>query len=153
ETTEAYYNRVVHTYSVWTKRKPDRSCPCQRCVNMSLQEGHPDASCFCDLCVSAFLRDKQAEGASPYYVKSLRNGLRTLLRSSGRDGKIRTVNLPRLSISVWSEDDVKKLVAAVPRAIFPLDTSMRALYRRHFWSTLIPAAWYSGLSQGDLFRL
>ena len=103
--------------------------------------------------VSEFLQEKQAAGLSPYYLKSLRSGMRSLLNFAGERERLRTVRLPPLDIDVWTEADISALVAAVPRAIFPLDDSIKALYRRYFWSTIIPAAWYTGLSQGDLFRL
>jgi hypothetical protein len=102
---------------------------------------------------SEFLRDKQVAGASTYYLRSMRAALRAILNFAGDTGRLRKVKVVPLSIEVWSETEVAKLVIAVPAAIFPMDDSMEALARRFFWSTIIPAAWYTGLSQGDLFRL
>ena len=83
-------------------------------------------------------------------MKSARHALKTLLLGIGDSGKVRKIKVPRLIVAVWREGDVAKLIAAVPKAIFPLDDSMRALHRRHYWRTMIMAAWYTGLSVADL---
>ena len=78
------------------------------------------------------------------------HALKTLLLGIGDSGKVRKIKVPRLIVAVWSKGDVAKLIAAVPKAIFPLDDSMRALHRRHYSRTMIMAAWYTGLSVADL---
>lgn len=135
DTSQEYYNGVASVYKTWSARSP---------IERALFDART---------VSMFIRDKQAAQLSTHYLKSLRDGLKTLLRSIGDTGKVRSVKLKPLSIEIWNAVDVAALVAAVPRVILAYNDSMRALYRRHFWCTIIPAAWYTGLSQGDLFRL
>ena len=134
ETTADYYRRVVSTYSSWS----------------SLDRARDQ---FTAAVASQFLRDKQLGGARPYYLKTLRGGLRTLLNFIGEKERLRSVRIEPLLIETWGLDDVCRLTAAVRVAILRFDDSLAALYRRHFWSTAIPGAWHTGLSQGDLFRL
>jgi integrase len=119
--TERFYRRTVSVFDGWS---------CGR-------EMTPSS-------VSEFLRDKQRGGASPYYLRSLRSGLRALLNFEGHAEKIRSVKLPPLDNATWQPSDVPRLIAAVPLAL-----SRRVDY----WQTIIPAAWYTGLSQCDLWRL
>jgi hypothetical protein len=133
-TTEDSYKRVMSTLSTWAADIPERAA-------------------FNATVCSEFLRDKQVAGASTYYLRSMRAALRAILNFAGDTGRLRKVKVVPLSIEVWSETEVAKLVIAVPAAIFPMDDSMEALARRFFWSMIIPAAWYTGLSQGDLFRM
>ena len=58
-----------------------------------------------------------------------------------------------LNVDVWDTDHIGRLIAAVDVAILPERRTPRGEARRHFWRTIIPAAWYSGLSEVDLFRL
>lgn len=132
EDSEVYYRRVVTVYSKW--------------ANKSRREFSPRD-------VSEFLKHKQEQGCSSWYLKSLRNGLRALLKFSGQHGPIRTVRLTPLTKDVWNADEVSQLRAAVPRAILARRDDEVAIRRRRFWTTIIPAAWWTGLSQVDLSRL
>ncbi len=134
DSTAHYYRRVVSVYSGWL-------------LNNQEKPGFTPES------VSLFLRDMQTNGASPYYVKSLRNGLRALLNFSGQRDRVRTVKIVPLELEAWSAIDVALLVQAAPAVIMPNCRSSQARDRRWYWRTIIPAAWYTGLSQGDLFRL
>ena len=103
---------------------------------------------------SQFLRDRQESGEiSPWYLKSLRHGLRTLLSAVGDTGKLRKVKIALLENRVWREPDIAKLIAAVRVSVFRYDDSMKALERRFYWRTIIQGAWYTGLAQCDLFCL
>jgi integrase len=132
--TQAYYQNIVNAFAAWAACDKSRTA-------------------FNAETVSEFLRDKQVAGARPWYVKSLRHGLKSLLVSSGDNGRIRTVKLKPLEVEVWREPEVAKLVAAIPKAVFPFDDSMHALGRRFFWRTIVLGAWYTGLSFGDLITL
>jgi hypothetical protein len=125
DTTEAYYRRVASVYSEWCKLK-------------LVMDFTPES-------VSQFLLDKQRAGLSSHYRKSLRNGLRALLNSSGQKGPVRSVRLEPLAIEVWSAGDVAKLIGSVESAVI--------LDRKTYWKTIITAGWCTGLSQGDLFRV
>lgn len=119
--TEAFYRRAVSVFESWAQGR-----------NMT------PAS------VSEFLRDKQRAGASPYYLRSLRSGLRALINHAGYTEKIRGVKLPPLENATWNPSDVPLIIAAVPVALSR---------RIDYWQTIIPAAWYTGLSQCDLWRV
>lgn len=119
--TERYYRRTVAVFNDWADGR----------------EMSPET-------VSEFLRDKQRGGASPYYLRSLRSGLRALLNHAGQTGPVRSVKLPHLENDTWQASDIPLLIAAVASV-------MRR--RVDYWETIIPAAWYTGLSQGDLWRL
>lgn len=133
-TTEKYYRRVVSAYTAWSLN-------------------HHERSPFTPRNASAFLRDKQAAGVSPWYLKSLRGGLRALLNFSGQEEKLRRVKVTPLDPEAWSASDVAKLIEQVPRVIMAHKLTDAAHDRRWYWRTVIPAAWYTGLSQGDLFAL
>ncbi len=132
EDTERYYRRTVSVYQGWAAT---------------------NGADFCARSVSEFLRAKQLEGCSPYYIRSLRSGLRALLTFAGHNERIRTIKLPELNHRAWVDAQVAMLVAAVDRAIMPTLTTPEAERRRRFWRTIIPAAWYTGLNQIDLSRL
>lgn len=119
--TERFYRRTVAVFDGWARG----------------QAMTPET-------VSQFLRDKQRAGASPYYLRSLRSGLRALLNFAGHREPIRGVRLPPLDNATWQPGDVCRLVSVVPAVLYK---------RQCYWATIIPAAWYTGLSQCDLWRL
>lgn len=96
--------------------------------------------------VSSFLARQQSAGKSADYRKSLRNGLVALLRFRGDSGKVRPVKLTTLHHSVWTKDEISALLQAVNVVICGESG-------RTYWSTLIEAAYWSGLSQCDLHNL
>ena len=121
--TEAWYRRVWHIWREWSGDGP-----------------------LVPERVSEFLRWEQTRGVSSYYRRGLRSALTALMRSAGITGRVRPVRLDPLIVEAWSAEEVGRLVNAVPRAIVdPL--------RQVWWGTLIQAAWYSGLSQGDLHTI
>lgn len=89
--------------------------------------------------VNRFLLAKHEAGKSWPYRKSLRAALRALLNHAGIAGKLRTVKSLPLEPETWSAEEVRKLLEA-----FDGDDWMQ---------TLIEAAYWTGLSQGDLFAL
>jgi integrase len=109
--SDAFYRRTVAVYSNWNGHQP-----------------------FSANSVSQFLRDKQAEGRSSHYRKSLRNGLCALLGHAKIAGKVRTVKLDRLEPEVWSPAEVSRLIAAAPD---------------EWWKTIIAFCYYTGLQQCD----
>ncbi len=133
-TTEKYYDRTVNAYVNWTLLDPARNA-------------------FTPENVSRFLKEKQLAGAAPYYLRSLRNGLRALLNFVGETAPVRSVRVDELANDVWSKDEIARLVANVDVAIMPKSKSPKAAARRDYWRTAIPAGWFTGLSQGDLWRL
>lgn len=124
-TTDAYYRRIVSVLTAWHR-------------------GPVPADEFTVDLANRFLRDKQAAGLACYYRLSLRSGLRALLRFAGRQETLRPVKLDRLEPRAWSVADLRLLLAEVAK----MPETQRA-----WWRTLIMAAWYTGLSQVDLFRL
>lgn len=121
--TAAWYRRIASVYSNWDKSA----------------EFTADG-------VSRLLHDKQQEGRSSHYRKSLRNGYRALLNFAGDRAPIRAVRLDPIEPEAWSESEVARLIAAVPGVID--GERLRWLYSR-----TIAVAFYTGLSQVDLFRL
>jgi integrase len=95
--------------------------------------------------VSEFLAAKQAAGRSPYYRKSLRNTLVSLLRFAGKEGKVRPVRLHELDPLSWTPEEVARLIAACDR--------LRGAQRRSAWKLLIATGYYTGLSHVDLRSL
>lgn len=131
ETTEQYYRRVVSVYWKWQQKAAPRAD-------------------FAPEIVSKFLQDKQREGKSSHYRKSLRNALRALLNHAGQTGPIRTVRLDALHPNAWDAAEVARLVASIDKAIFAKSIAPVAVDRRWFWRTIIPMAWYTGLERMDL---
>lgn len=123
--TDAYYRRVLGVFCSWAGR-------------VVLADEFD-----CTL-VNRFLRDKQAQGRTSYYRRSLRSGLRSLLRFSGHQERLRPVKPDVLLPLTWSADELRLLLAEVAKL---------PDVRRQWWRTLILAGWFTGLSQVDLFRL
>lgn len=95
--------------------------------------------------ISRFLADKQADGKSSYYRKSLRNGLKAVIGDELDWRKIRPVKLDRLEVQAFTRHEVGLLIRAVLVAMPPK--------KRPFWRLLIPVAYHTGLAQCDLHRL
>lgn len=93
--------------------------------------------------ISRFLLAKQQQGCSSFYRQSLRNALVAFLHFSGKSGKVRTVKLDELDPQSWSPEEVARLIEATDK--------LRG--NRPFWRTIIPAGYYSGLTQIDLVRV
>lgn len=118
ESTEDYYRRMVSVYSQWA-------------ASHGVDEFTADH-------VSEMLRDKQMDGRSSHYRRSLRNALLPLLRLAGDSGTVRSVRWEPLPIPTWTAEEVARLVAAAPNV---------------YWRTIIEAGWLSGLSKGDLLAI
>jgi hypothetical protein len=140
--TEHYYRTAVGVFVRWHRR--DQRTRIIRDVPM--KDFTPDR-------VSEFLHQKQQDGASSYYLKSLRNALRALLYFAGKTGRVRSVKLHSLAFDIWDAEDVSKLVAAVDATIKNGQHTPHAEARRKFWREIITAAWYTGLSSNDLHLL
>lgn len=118
--SEVFYRRTVGVFKTWSGR------------DVSKDEFTPDA-------VNRFIRDKQQAGKSSYYCRSLRNGLRAILRHVHGDcGKLRPVRCKELLSDTWTPEEVGRLASAAK------DLRMR----RVIWG-----AYYTGLSQCDLWRI
>ena len=79
--------------------------------------------------ISRLLADKLAEGRSPHYLKSLRNGLAAVLRDvkGGAIDRIRTIRTPPLEPEAWSADEVAKALADDKDASETLDRTLQHL--------------------------
>ncbi len=124
-----YYRRMVSVLCSWAKRRV------------------PLKSFTTDL-VNRLLLDKQRCGLSGSYRRSLRNALRALLAYHAGGpitGKLRRVRVDDLVIEVWTAAEVQRLI----------DTCayMRDPAKRQWWKTLIAAGYYTGFSNGDLWKL
>lgn len=118
--SEDYYRRTVGVFTSWNGR------------NISKEEFTTDT-------VNRFIRDKQQAGRSSHYCRSLRNGLRALLRHIHGDcGKLRPVRCKELLSDTWTPEEVGRLA----------DAANDLRMRRTIWG-----AYYTGLSQCDLWRL
>jgi integrase len=97
--------------------------------------------------ISQFLADKQKQGRSSHYRRSLRNALKALHRFS-RDytncDAIRPVKLDPLDPETWTEAEVVKLIEACD------DLSYRD---RNYFRTFLQVAYYTGLNAVDIHRL
>lgn len=97
--------------------------------------------------ISEFLANRQANGRSSYYRRSLRNSLKALYRFSRGSlpaEPIRPVKLECLEPESWTPEEVGRLIAACDE--LP--------YRdRTYWRTLLLSAYYTGLNACDLHRL
>lgn len=124
--TREWYRRVVSVYRGWAK----------------------SGEVFDELSISRLLADKQARGRSPYYLKSLRNGLVALLRSIRGDapiGRVRSVKCPPLSPESWSPAEVARLLS--PGCDCMTEGS------RFKWQLAILLAYYLSLDRCDVERV
>jgi integrase len=114
-----------------------------------------DVDVTCHL-VSAWLTSKLRAGCSPYYVSSLRSSILAVwklareLDSNLKPLSIAIVRRPDLLVRVWSPHDVMLLSKRASQ----LPGKIGGLYPRgEYLSTLILAAWYSGLRRSDIHRI
>ena len=127
--TRAWYRRIVSVYCTWAK--------CD-----------PPADQFNGESISRFLADKQAADLSPYYIKSLRNGLRAVLgaiRGNDPIERVRGVRCPPLEPDGWNAGEVERLLS--PGCDGMPDAS------RFRWQLCIALAHYLGLDRCDIERL
>lgn len=116
--TPAYYRRVVSVLCTW--------------------HGKPVAEQdFCPRLVNKLLLAKQEAGLSSYYRRSLRSGLKALLRfRHGTCENLRPVRCEELLADTWTAEEVYRLAAAAG------DNRL-----------LVLVAYFTGLSECDLRRL
>lgn len=129
DATADYYRRMVGVLCTWAGRRVPAS------------EFTPDL-------VNRLLLDKQRSGLTSWYRKSLRSAMRALLafhEGGPLTGKLRPVRVDPLVVQTWTPEEVLRLVVACDY--------MRREDKRRWWQTLIAAAYYTGLSTGDLLRL
>jgi hypothetical protein len=127
--TRAWYRRIVSVYCSWAG-------------------SDPPAVEFNGESISRFLADKQAAKRSPYYVKSLRNGLRAVLGAIRGDGpieRVRGIRCPPLDPDGWTPAEVERLLS--PGCDRLPDAS------RFKWQLCILLGHYLGLDRCDIERL
>lgn len=127
--TAAWYKRAASVYCTWAG--------CDPAIDQ-----------FNGELISRFLIAKLADGRSPYYVKSLRNGLRAVLGAIRGDApveKIRTIKCPPLEPDGWTVEEVERLLSPGCDA---LPDRWRFKFR-----LCIALAHYLGLDRCDIERL
>jgi integrase len=130
ESTETYYRRIASVFNAWAAAQ-------------GISEFTPQS-------VSEFLVAKQREGLSSHYRKSLRGGLRALLRHSNEsfaDCRVRPVKTDVIEPDAWTADEVAELVQAARRVY------SRSPADEQYWRTIILVGYYTGASQIDIHRL
>jgi integrase len=98
--------------------------------------------------ISRLILAKQAAGRSPYYLRSLRNGLVALmhdLRGDGPRERVRGVRCPPLDPDGWSAEDVSLLLSRGCASMPPAS--------RDKWRLCIELAYYTGLDRADIENL
>lgn len=98
--------------------------------------------------ISRLILAKQAAGRSPYYLRSLRNGLCAVmhdLRGDGPRERVRGVRCPPLDPDGWTASEVERLIAVGCQAMPPAS--------RERWQLCIALAYYTGLDRVDIERL
>jgi integrase len=127
--TVKWYRRIVSVFCTWA----GGDVPLDR---------------FDGTAISRLLADKKALGRSPYYIRSLRNGLVAVLhdvRGNGPVERIRGVRCPPLQPEAWTPGEVEKLIADGCRGM-PYDSLWR-------WQLCIALAYYTGLDRCDIEKL
>ena len=98
--------------------------------------------------ISRLIRDKQAAGRSPYYLRSLRNGLVAVMHDIRGDGpreRVRGVRCPPLDPDGWTAAEVELLLTVGCRDMPPASADK--------WRLCIALAYYTGLDRCDIERL
>jgi integrase len=109
--------------------------------------------------LSTFIRDMQARGRAPRYLRRMRGDLLCFWRHAYRHGLkdrlpnldlIRNPTVPRTAPEAWTRAEVRQLCKAAD--------SFEGRYRwgiekRAFWQAWIRVAWDTGLRPSDLLRL
>lgn len=125
-TSAEYYRRIWSVFRNWLLNQPEMPP-------------------FCAVTISRFLMDKQAEGLSSYYRRSLRGGLVAILHHVGDFNRVRSVKLEPLNPETWTTAQVIRLVGA--------SRHYRNRRDADYWPSIIQAGYYSGLSQCDIERI
>lgn len=126
--TRAWYRRVASVFTRWSS--------------------DAGSDTFDELAITQFLADKQASGVSPYYLKSLRNGLVALLRSIRGEapvGRVRGVRCPPLQPEAWEPHEVARLLSPGCNPI-PEPGQFK-------WQLAILLAYYLSLDRCDVERV
>lgn len=107
--------------------------------------------------VSSWLLSLLADGRSPYYVSALRSSI-VAVWSLAREldpavppVRVAAIRRPDLSVRVWTPSDVLELSRVAAHRSGRL--GRLGIARGPYLSTLILAAWYTGLRRGDLHRI
>lgn len=107
--------------------------------------------------VSSWLLSLLADGRSPYYVSALRSSIVAVwslareLDSSVPPVRCAAIRRPDLNVRVWTGADVLELSRLAATRRGPM--GRLRLDRGPYLSTMILAAWYTGLRRGDLHRI
>lgn len=127
--TVKWYRRIVNVFCSWAG-------------------GDVPADKFDGIAISRMLADKKALGRSPYYIRSLRNGLVAVLheiRGNAPVERIRGVRCPPLQPEAWSPAEVELLINDGCKGM-TFDSQWR-------WQLCIALAYYTGLDRCDIERL
>jgi len=129
KTTADYYRRMVKVLNRWA------------CGPVPLDS-------FTVRLVNRMLQDFQIANKAAYYRKTVRSAMRSLLahRNDGiLTGKLRTVRVDPLEPEVWTAEEIQRLINTC--------NYMRSDRKRLWWQTLIAVGYFTGLSNGDLWRV
>lgn len=127
--TRKWYGRIVSVYCGWAGG------------DVLLEQ-------FTGEAISRCIADKQALGRSPYYLRSLRNGLVAILhevRGNEPIERVRSVKCPPLDPDAWLPHEVERLIH-----VGCADMADASRWR---WQLVIPCGYYLGLDRCDLERL
>lgn len=126
--TVGWYSRVVSVYCHWAG-------------------GDVPLASFNGEAISRMLLDKEREGRSPYYLKSLRGGLVAFLREI-REGqpveRVRSIRTPPLEPHALKPDEVERLLTGC--RVLPLEQRWRMVL-------MLSLGYYTGLDAADILRL
>lgn len=126
--TVGWYTRVVSVYCHWAGG------------DVPLQNFNGET-------ISKMLVDKERDGRSAYYLKSLRGGLVAFLREI-REGqpveRVRSIKTPPLDPHALSAAEVERLLAAC--SSLPAD-------RRWLYVLMLSLGYYTGLDAADILKL
>lgn len=155
--TEEYYRRIASVYNRWWQEKlasEEGSRSQAKSQSQSPTDTYsPAGQTFTPDTLSQFLSDQQRLGKSSHYRKSLRGGLRALLRHADErfaDCRVRPVRTDMIEPEAWTAEEVGQLVAAVEQVFHGKPTSPADC---HYWRTIILVAYYTGASQIDIHHL
>lgn len=107
--------------------------------------------------VSSWLISHLSRGCSPYYVSGLRSSIVAVwslareLDPTVAPVRVAAIRRPDLNIRVWTPEDVAELARMAATRTGPI--GRLKIDRGPYLSTMILAAWYSGLRRGDLHRI
>lgn len=166
--TEEYYRRIASVYNRWWQGRvasgdgrglasgegtSSRQSSDRRDIGTAHNPSSPAGQLFTPESLSQFLADQQRLGKSSHYRKSLRGGLRALLRHADErfaDCRVRPVRTDLIEPEAWTAEEVGQLVAAVEPTFSGRQTSKEDA---RYWRTIILVAYYTGASQIDIHHL